>query len=141
MDKQQKNTAVGCLGCGGVVLVLGLAFALFTEDPNADGKQDQRLAVAADIRDEFRDSDGDRIAYVVASGRTLKITYTVARSEYVDAASFLTTIGHANLGIEQIAQAGFETLEITADDFDGRSQTKTYDVKELAGISSSPNED
>ena len=87
----------------------------------AVGTEDERLAVAAEIRHHLRDESIP--AYVIASGTKLTVSYRAARIEYAPD-TFFQQQGDA--GIERLAAAGLDTLIIEAKDSDGRTQQKEF---------------
>ena len=85
------------------------------------GDAEERLEVAARLRRELRDEK----ASVIVNGTKLEVSYKAASAE--DAADqFLRQQGKA--GMARIANAGFETLIITAEDAGGQAQTKEIPV-------------
>jgi hypothetical protein len=89
------------------------------------GSDKERLAVAAEIRHYLRDQDIP--AYVVASGSELRVYYRVAQIEYAPD-TFFKQQGKA--GMERIANAGFETVVIEAQDPNGGTQKKEFSVSQ-----------
>jgi hypothetical protein len=96
-----------------------------TPPPQPIGNNEQRLAVAAEIRDYLRDQDIP--AYVVASGTKLTISYQVGLIEYAPD-TFFRQQGRS--GMERMATAGFETLVIEAKDSGGHNQIKEFSLIE-----------
>jgi type IV pilus biogenesis protein CpaD/CtpE len=85
------------------------------------GDAEERLEVAARLRRELR---GEK-AGVIVNGTKLVVTYRAASAE--DAADqFIRQQGKA--GMARIANAGFETLIVTAQDAGGGTQTKEVPV-------------
>ena len=85
------------------------------------GDAEERLEVAARLRRELRDQKAD----VVVNGTKLVVSYKSASVE--DAAdNFLQQQGTA--GMARIANAGFETLIVSARDAGGQTQTKEIPV-------------
>jgi hypothetical protein len=84
------------------------------------GDAEERLAVAARIRSNLRDQ-----AKVIVNGTKLVVNY---RSASIDDApdAFISQQGKA--GMARIADAGFETLIISAQDASGVTQTKELSV-------------
>lgn len=80
------------------------------------GSEEQRLAVAAEIRHKLREQEIP--ANVVNIGTKLTIYYKVAQIEYAPDA-FIKQQGKS--GMERIARAGFDTLVIEAQG--GRKET------------------
>jgi hypothetical protein len=87
------------------------------------GSTEERLAVAAQIRHYLRDQDIP--ALVVASGTKLTISYRVALIEYAPDTFFRQ---QGEEGMKRIANAGFKTLVIEANDTSGRTQRKEFSV-------------
>ena len=87
------------------------------------GDAEERLAVAARIRRSLRDQGV--AADVVVNGTKLTVSYQAASIE--DAPdTFIKQQGKAGMG--RIANAGFETLIISAQDSDGQTQTKELPI-------------
>jgi hypothetical protein len=85
------------------------------------GDAEERLEVAARLRRELRDEK----ASVIVNGTKLVVTYKAVSAE--DAADqFIRQQGKA--GMARIANAGFETLIVTAEDAGGQTQTKEIPV-------------
>ncbi|HEY0375973.1 MAG TPA: hypothetical protein VGC87_03360 [Pyrinomonadaceae bacterium] len=85
------------------------------------GDAEERLEVAARLRRELRDEQ----AGVIVNGTKLVVTYKAAAA--ADAAdNFIRQQGKA--GMARIANAGFETLTISAQDAGGETQTKEIPV-------------
>ena len=85
------------------------------------GDAEERLEVAARLRRELRDEK----ASVIVNGTKLVVTYKAASAE--DAADqFIRQQGKA--GMARIANAGFETLIVKAEDAGGQTQTKEVPV-------------
>lgn len=85
------------------------------------GDAEERLEVAARLRRELRDEK----ASVIVNGTKLEVSYRAASAE--DAADqFIRRQGKA--GMARIANAGFETLIVTAEGAGGGRQTKELPV-------------
>ncbi|HWT01719.1 MAG TPA: hypothetical protein VN256_15840 [Pyrinomonadaceae bacterium] len=85
------------------------------------GDAEERLAVAAGLRRELRDEK----ASVIVNGTKLVVTYKAASAE--DAADdFIRRRGKA--GMARIANAGFETLVVNAEDAGGQTGMKEIQV-------------
>ena len=92
-----------------------------TEESLPIGDAEERLEVASRLRRELRDQKAD----VVVNGTKLVVSYKSAAIE--DAPdNFLRQQGKA--GMARIANAGFETLIISARDSAGQTQTKEIPV-------------
>lgn len=90
-------------------------------EPLPVGDAEERLEVASRLRGELRPRGAD----VVVNGTRLVVTYKSASTE--DAADeFLGQQGKA--GMARIANAGFETLVISAKDSAGQTRTKEIAV-------------
>lgn len=90
-------------------------------EPLPVGDAEERLEVASRLRRELRSRGAD----VVVNGTKLVVTYKSASVE--DAAEeFLEQQGKAGMG--RIANAGFETLVISAGDSAGQARTKEIAV-------------
>lgn len=92
----------------------------------ADGHTEQQRAVASDIRRYFREQDIP--ADVAVNGNTLTVAYRAATIEYAPD-TFVDQQGQA--GLDRIADAGFETLEIQAKSLTGQQQSKSFRVADL----------
>ncbi len=90
-------------------------------EPLPVGDAEERLEVASRLRRELRSRGAD----VVVNGTKLVVTYKSASIEDA-AAEFLEQQGKA--GMARIANAGFETLVISARDSAGQAQTKEIAV-------------
>lgn len=90
------------------------------------GSSDERLQVAADVRHYLRDQDIP--ATVIASGTTLNVTYNYALMDYDPDKMFMKQQGKQ--GLKKMANAGFETLEIEANDKSGQSKKRTFSLIE-----------
>ena len=85
------------------------------------GDAEERLEVAAELRRELR---GEK-AGVVVNGTKLVVTYKSASAEEA-ADNFIRRRGKA--GMARIANAGFETLIVSAEVAGGQTQTKEIPV-------------
>jgi len=85
------------------------------------GDAEERLEVAARLRRELRDEK----ASVIVNGTKLVVTYKAASAEEA-ADNFIR--GRGKAGMARIANAGFETLIVTAEDAGGATQTKEVPV-------------
>jgi hypothetical protein len=94
--------------------------------PEPIGSLDARLQVAADVRHYLRDQDIP--ASVVASGTTLNVTYNYALMDYDPDTTFFKQQGKQ--GLKKMANAGFETLEIEANDKSGQTKKRTFSLIE-----------
>ena len=97
-----------------------------TPTPAPIGSSDERLQVAADVRHYLRDQDIP--ASVVASGTTLNVTYNYALMDYDPDKMFMKQQGKQ--GLKKMANAGFETLVIEANDKSGQSKKRTFSLIE-----------
>lgn len=144
--KQKANKKALLVGCGLPMLLL-LGFCAYVASDISDGgesaspsashqssevqransgSEEQRLAVAADIRRYLREQDIP--AYVVASGTRLSISYRAALIDYVPETFFQQ---QGQEGIRRLASAGFETLVIEANDANGRTQKRGFPIASL----------
>lgn len=94
--------------------------------PKPIGSSDERLQVAADVRNYLRDQDIP--ATVVASGTTLNVTYNYAIMDNNPDNAFFKQQGKQ--GLRKMANAGFETLKIGAYDSARQMQTRTFSLSE-----------
>lgn len=117
-------------------IILSISFFTCKDSNNSSiGSTEERLAVAAQIRHHLRDQDIP--ALVVASGTKLTIHYKVALIEYAPD-TFFRQQGEA--GMKRIANAGFKTLVIEANDTSGKSQRKEFSVTQYISKQSAPKE-
>ena len=86
------------------------------------GDAEERLEVAARLRRELRDEK----ASVIVNGTKLVVTYKASSSAEEAADQFMR--GQGKAGMARIANSGFETLIVTAEDAGGQTQTKEIPV-------------
>ena len=90
-------------------------------EPLPIGDAEERLAVAARLRRDLRDGQ----ATVIVNGTKLLVTYKSGTAEEA-ADNFIRQQGEA--GMARIANAGFETLVVSAQDANGPPRTKEIPV-------------
>lgn len=97
-----------------------------TEPDTPTNNEAQRLARAADVRRHIGE-----VANVVAHDRILKVYYKHAHADYMD----YIFQGFCNgENIKDLLTAGFETVEIHADDSFGKTQRKAFPLKDCESV-------
>lgn len=89
------------------------------------GDAEERLAIAAQIRRDLRDQKTP--ASVVVNGTKLNVAY---KSASIEDAPDAFIKGQGKAGMARIANAGFVTLIISAQDSAGQDQTKEIAVEQ-----------
>ena len=87
--------------------------------PKSIGSDEQRLQVAADVRNYLRNQDIP--AAVVAYGNELSVTYKYAAAENSPYLAFVRQQGKE--GLQKMANAGFDSVKIEAYDKGGQLRT------------------